>query len=205
MRRNLMGKEVSTEALSTPSTYAPLVRRSLRRATVVSVAIVAVIFTVAFGPLAFRNPEAFAAAMTRPGALHAPDLGLIAEAPLAIQLHLLTLAAAIGVTGVLLFGVKGERLHRTLGWTWIAAMMTTAVAALFIKAAPFGPHIGPFGVLHIFSAMTLVGAPQAVLAARRHDVARHARLLSGLVVGGLGLAGLAAFLPGRLMWAVFFG
>jgi uncharacterized membrane protein len=29
--------------------------------------------------------------------------------------------------------------------------------------------------------------------------------VSGLVIGGLGIAGLAAFLPGRILWAVFLG
>jgi uncharacterized membrane protein len=29
--------------------------------------------------------------------------------------------------------------------------------------------------------------------------------MSGLFVGGMGVAGLFAFLPGRLLWYVFFG
>lgn len=43
------------------------------------------------------------------------------------------------------------------------------------------------------------------LVARRHDVARHAQIISGFVIGGVGIAGITAFLPGRILWAVFFG
>jgi uncharacterized membrane protein len=122
-----------------------------------------------------------------------------------VKIHLATIAGAIGVAAILMSGVKGTRLHRVLGWSWAAFMLATAVSALFIRAPTGLPSVGGVGVLHIFSAVTLVLVPVAVLAARRHDVARHARMMSGLVVGGLGVAGLFAFLPGRLLWTVFFG
>ena len=41
--------------------------------------------------------------------------------------------------------------------------------------------------------------------ARRHKVRLHARMMTGLFTGGLVLAGMLAFMPGRLMWEMFLG
>lgn len=125
------------------------------------------------------------------------------QASPAIQIHLATITVALAVTAILMSGVKGSRLHRVLGWTWSGAMLVTAVSALFIRAQ-VGPTLLGFGFLHIFALLTLVSVPRAVLAARRHDVVSHARIISAFVLGGLGVAGLAAFLPGRLVWSIFF-
>ena len=78
-------------------------------------------------------------------------------------------------------------------------------ATLFIPAPPGSASFHGLGFLHLFALFTFVSVPRAVLAARAHDVNRHARIVSGFLVGGLGLAGLLAFLPGRLMWQVVFG
>jgi len=120
-------------------------------------------------------------------------------------IHGIVLVGAIVVAGILMSGVKGSRLHRVLGWCWASFMLLTAVSALFIRAPTGLPSVAGVGVLHVFSAATLVLVPLAVAAARRHDVARHARMMTGLVGGGLGVAGLFAFLPRRLLWTVFFG
>jgi uncharacterized membrane protein len=136
---------------------------------------------------------------------HAPRLAPILAASLAIKIHLLTIAAALGVGVVLASGVKGDRLHRTLGWVWSACMLVTALATLFIHAPVGLPSIAGIGLLHIFAAVVLVFLPLGLLAARRHDTLRHARTMSGLLIGGLGVAGLFAFMPGRLMWQVLFG
>jgi uncharacterized membrane protein len=179
-------------------------RRSLARASVVSTAVIALIFGLTFIPVAVRDPEGFVHAFSRGGTLHAPDLTPVLRAPPAIQIHLATIVVALAATGALMSGVKGTRLHRTLGWTWSVAMVVTALSAMFIRAQ-VGPNIAGFGFLHVFAVMTLVSVPRAVMAARRHDVASHARIISAFVVGGLGVAGIAAFLPGRLVWTVFFG
>lgn len=183
----------------TLSTAAPPLGRLLGR----SLLIAGTITAAALAPVVIQHPDAFAAMLAR--APHWPDVRPIAEASLAIKLHLATIAGAILVGGVLMSGVKGTRLHRTLGWTWASFIMLTAVSALFIRAPTGLPGIAGVGLLHIFSGITLVVAPLGVAAARRHQVERHARLMSGLFVGGLGVAGLFAFLPGRLLWQVLFG
>jgi uncharacterized membrane protein len=197
---------VSQQALSTEAPgLAPrqatrgVLRRALLYATAVSLAIVG----VAAGPGLVHNWRRIVADELRPP--HAPDLGAIAQAPLPVQLHLATLSVAIVCTIVLLSGVKGSRLHRMLGWTWSVAMLSTASATLFIHAPPGSASIFGLGYLHLFALLTFISVPRAVLAARSHRVDRHARIIAGFLVGGLGLAGLFAFLPGRLMWQVVFG
>jgi uncharacterized membrane protein len=132
---------------------------------------------------------------------HAPDLGLVAHAPLAIQLHLFAVLLAFAVGVALLIGVKGRTFHRTLGWVWVAAMMTGAVSSLFIRII----NHGSLSYIHLLAGWTIVALPMAVFAARTHRVKMHARFMTGLFTGGLILAGLLAFLPGRLMWEMWFG
>lgn len=135
--------------------------------------------------------------------LRAPDFGLLAAAPTAIQIHVAAALTALAIGIVLLAGIKGTRLHRALGWTWVLAMGTTAVSSFFIHAINPG---GPAGLslIHLLSGWTMVGLPMAVYAARRHRVQTHRRAMTGMFVGGLIVAGLLTFLPGRLMWAIFF-
>ena len=136
--------------------------------------------------------------------LHAPRWPLFLAAPSAIQIHVAAALTALAIGVVLLAGVKGDRLHRTLGWLWVLAMATTAVSSFFIhQINPGGP--AGLSLIHLLSGWTVVGLPMAVYAARRHRVADHRRAMTGMFVGGLIVAGLLTFLPGRLMWAIFFG
>ena len=132
---------------------------------------------------------------------HAPDWRLLLASPPAIQVHVVAALTALAIGIVLLIGVKGNRLHRTLGWTWVLAMATTAISSFFIHQI----NPGGLSLIHALSGWTLVGLPMAVHAARRHRVEAHRRAMTGMFVGGLVVAGLLTFLPGRLMWAVFFG
>jgi uncharacterized membrane protein len=139
------------------------------------------------------------------GHLHWPNWSPLASTSLVIQAHVATvlMAAAIGL--FLMIGRKGTRLHRQIGYVYMAAMFATGLITLTIPRAPFGPHLGPFGPLHIFSLFALVNVPAALWAAREGRWMLHGRIMGGLFVGGIGIAGLLAFMPGRLMWQVFFG
>ena len=135
--------------------------------------------------------------------LRAPDFGLLAAAPSAIQIHVAAALTALAIGVVLLAGIKGTRLHRALGWTWVLAMGTTAVSSFFIHTINPGGAAG-LSFIHLISGWTVVSLPMAVHAARRHRVQAHRRAMTGMFVGGLIVAGALTFLPGRLMWAVFF-
>jgi uncharacterized membrane protein len=81
-------------------------------------------------------------------------------------------------------------------------MATIAVSSFWIHDLRM---IGPFSPIHLLSIFTLAVLPLAVLAARRHDVARHRRAMLGLFLGALVVAGLFTLLPGRIMHAAVFG
>lgn len=132
---------------------------------------------------------------------HTPDLALIAAAPPVIQLHIAGAVTAFVIGSVLLAGVKGTGLHKRLGWTWVIAMALTAISSLFIKVI----HPGHFSFIHLLSGWTLIALPMAIFAIRRRNIRLHRRAMTGMFVGGLLVAGLFTFLPGRLMWNVFLG
>jgi uncharacterized membrane protein len=132
---------------------------------------------------------------------HRPDWSLLSSAPVVIQLHVAAAMTALMIGVVLLAGVKGSRLHRVLGWTWVLAMAATAISSFFIRQL----NPGGLSLIHLLSGWTVIALPMAVHAARRHRVQAHRRAMTGMFVGGLIVAGLFTFLPGRLMWAVFFG
>jgi uncharacterized membrane protein len=133
--------------------------------------------------------------------LHAPELWRIAAAGPVIQLHLAGVTVALLIGVILLAGVKGSLAHRMLGWTWVVAMMTAAVSSLFIRII----NHGQFSFIHLLSGWTILALPMGVAFARRHKVKLHARMMTGLFTGGLIIAGLFAFMPGRLMWQMVFG
>jgi uncharacterized membrane protein len=132
---------------------------------------------------------------------HAPDWGLLARQPLVIQLHIAAALAALLLGTVQLVGIKGTGLHRLIGWSWVVAMVTVAVSSLFIRQI----NPGSFSLIHLLSGWTLIAVPMALFAIRRGRVRSHASGMTWTFVGGLIVAGAFTFLPGRLMWEVFFG
>jgi uncharacterized membrane protein len=164
---------------------------------VIMMVVVFAIIGASIGPNGF---EYIAQTFAR-GHLHAPDLALIARAPLVLQLHLLTVLFGFAIGTIQMIAPKGTVPHRVLGWTFAVFMLFTAIDALFIKDGPTW-RITP---IQIFSVIVLVTLPLAISSARRHKVDAHARSMTGLYFGGLILAGIIAFMPGRLMWRMFFG
>jgi uncharacterized membrane protein len=189
---------VSQQSLSPQAAKRAINVRVLAFQIAISVAVTALLTTLALKPGRLAAAGGFMAEAH----LHWPRLSLLTEASPAIKIHVVAVVSALIVGGVLLSGVKGNRLHRTLGWGWVVAMAGAAVASLFIQQITRGHG---FSWLHLFSGWTLIALPIAVVAARRHNVRMHSRTMTGLFVGGLIVAGITAFLPGRLMWDVFFG
>lgn len=161
--------------------------------TVATLAIIASSSDLMAAPLRFLNSLGW-----HP---HAPDLSLLAGAPLVIQLHVAGAATAFLIGCILLAGVKGTGLHKTLGWAWVAAMGLTAASSLFIRTI----NPGHFSFIHLLSGWTLIALPMAIVAIKRGKVAAHRKAMTGMFVGGLLVAGLFTFLPGRLMWRIFIG
>lgn len=132
---------------------------------------------------------------------HAPDWALLARQPWVIQLHIAAALLALLLGTVQLVGIKGTGLHRLIGWTWVVAMVTVAISSLFIRQI----NPGSFSLIHLLSGWTLIALPMALFAIRRGRVASHASGMTWTFVGGLIVAGAFTFLPGRLLWEVFFG
>lgn len=132
---------------------------------------------------------------------HTPDFSRIAAAPPVVQVHLTAALIALFIGAALKLRVKGTTAHKLLGWTWVIAMGTTAVSSLFIRTI----NPGHFSFIHLLSGWTIVGLPAAVYAIKRGKVAAHRRAMTGMFVGGLLIAGVFTFLPGRLLWTVFLG
>jgi uncharacterized membrane protein len=106
------------------------------------------------------------------------------------------------VVGLVQFaGPKGTTLHRTLGWLWVTAMLIVAISSFWIHGMK---QFGNFSWIHGLSIMVLVMLPLAVMAARRHRVSAHRKIMIGLFVGALIIAGGFTLLPGRIMNQVVF-
>lgn len=118
-----------------------------------------------------------------------------------IQAHVLAATGALVVGLGIFLNRKGSQFHRAMGWSWVALMAVTALTSLFIT----GLNGDAYSIIHGLTAFTLVILPLAVFAARRKDIAAHRRHMTGLFLGGLVVAGLFTFIPGRLMWSLFFG
>jgi uncharacterized membrane protein len=202
----MMEKRVSSELVSTEprSVIAPRINygQIFLRAVLIVVGITALIVGPPLLSGKLRLSAIQAPALTPP---HLPTLSLLVEAGPVIQAHLATVLLAMGIGVYLMANRKGTPVHRQLGWIYAGAMFITGVVTLFIPRLPVGPHLGPFGPLHLFSAFTLYGVPAALLAARRGNWSLHGRIMAGLFIGGVGIAGVAAFMPGRLMHQIFFG
>ena len=130
------------------------------------------------------------------------NLGLIAQAPLAVKIHLATVIPAFFIgTWLIFFSTKGARVHRGLGVVYLTLMTVTAITTLFIHVI----DPGHFSWIHLFVPLTLIGVTSTVLALRRRNIAGHKRSMIGLYVGALLIAGGFTFMPGMLMHGLFFG
>ena len=130
------------------------------------------------------------------------SLAPLLDASLAIQAHAFAAMSAFALGIVQLSAPKGTLPHRTIGWIWVALMVVVGVSSFFIHGMRL---FGIWSPIHLLSIFTLVALPLAVLAAHRHAVDRHRRAMISIFVGGLVVAGLLTFLPGRIMHAVAFG
>lgn len=149
------------------------------------------------GALLIAGTLLFAAALfavARAALGFAPPTPWVRDA--ALLLHLGTVIPAIPLGLYIFLARKGGARHKRLGKIWLTLMGTTAVATLFVRNS----EDGGFSWIHIFSVLTLIAIPKAILSARTGRIAEHKRHLLGLFVGALLIAGGASFLPGRTMW-----
>lgn len=133
--------------------------------------------------------------------LHAPNLSLWAQLSWVIKLHVMAALTALVIGTAILLQRKGSNLHKTLGWAWVFAMATTAISSLFIT----GLNGNSWSIIHLLSGWTIIALPMAIFAIRNRNVSAHRRAMTGMFVGGLLVAGALTFIPGRVMFEMFFG
>ena len=130
------------------------------------------------------------------------NLAPLLDAAPAIPLHAFAAMSAFMLGLLQVAGPKGTLPHRMLGWIWVLLMAAVAVSSFWIHQIKL---VGPWSPIHLLSIFTLIMLPVAVWRARRHRVAEHRRIMSGMFLGALVVAGLFTLLPGRIMHSVVFG
>ncbi len=157
-------------------------------AATIIITVLLAILSANFGGFATSNaPQTIAERMTIP-----------------VMIHIATIVPAVTLGGYILWGKKGDRLHKMLGKIWCVLMLITATATIWIGAPGSGIAGSGFSFLHIFTIVTFTSIPYAVWCIRRGDVEGHYRAMQGLFIGSL-IAGGFAFLPGRILHILAFG
>lgn len=121
--------------------------------------------------------------------------------PWTLWLHLVTMMITLALTPAILWMRRGTRLHRQLGYAWVAALAVTAIDSFAIRMA----NKGGLSFIHVLSVVTLIALPILVTSARRHQHARHRRTVRGLVIGALLTAGFFTFPFHRMLGSWLFG
>lgn len=119
----------------------------------------------------------------------------------ATQIHLATISAAFVIGSWMMLRPKGTPPHRALGVTYIVLMAVSAVSTFWIR----GIAHGGFSFLHFLSIFVLAALPYAWLMARRGRLRAHRYTMIGIYAGGIWIAGLLTFLPGRVLHKAVFG
>ena len=119
-----------------------------------------------------------------------------------IPVHAIAALVAMVLGGLQLWGPKGTRNHRMLGYIWVVLMAVVAFSGFFIHVLKM---VGPFSPIHLLSAVTLASLWYAIRAARRGDIRRHRRTIVALFWMALILTGFFTFWPGRVMHQVVTG
>jgi uncharacterized membrane protein len=131
------------------------------------------------------------------------SLATLTDLPLALQLHLWPALLALVLGPVALYRRRRDRLHKVLGYAWVAAMALVAGGAFWLEASVLPIAFG-FGPIHLLSIVVLHGLLRGVLAARAGDSAAHAAWMRGLYWQALIIAGTLTLLPGRTLNRVLF-
>jgi uncharacterized membrane protein len=131
------------------------------------------------------------------------------QAPLIVQVHAFGATAAFALGAVQIVAPKGTLPHKTIGVLWIAVMIIVTVSSAFIlRPAPAGAaYWERLSPIHLFIPLTTFGLVSGVLLLLRGgpSLKQHSRPFVSVFLGGLIIAGVLAFLPGRIMHEVAFG
>jgi uncharacterized membrane protein len=125
-----------------------------------------------------------------------------------IAVHMTAALGAVALGPVALWARLGRqqrpRLHRAVGFTWVALMLVTAISALFIRDFRL-PNIAGYTPIHLLVPFTLVTLVGAFHALAKGNIRAHRSRMQMLYVGACLVAGAFTLLPGRylgdLLWS----
>lgn len=96
------------------------------------------------------------------------------------------------------------RLHRTLGMTWVALMLVTALSAVFIRDFSL-PNLAGYTPIHLLVPVSLITLFVAFRQLYRGHVRSHRIAMVNLYFGACVTAGLFTLLPNRLLGGWLWG
>jgi len=121
----------------------------------------------------------------------------------AIHFHMIGIITALIATLLIFARARRSAQHRIFGWVWVVGMALAAGSSFFIPSIEQG---GGFSPIHIISIYVFCGIVAGIRAIRKHrNIRAHRNAMVGMTIGGLGIAGILSFLPGRIMTAVILG
>lgn len=123
------------------------------------------------------------------------------EAPVAVQIHLISALEALALGPFVLYRRRRDRLHKIMGYVWATNMLITALSSFFILETRV---MGPFSPIHLLSLWTLFNLRASITAVRQGRLDAHRKIMAWLYWGGLVTAGILSFIPGRLMSQTLF-
>jgi uncharacterized membrane protein len=127
---------------------------------------------------------------TEPGTRAHMTLEPILNAPIAVQLHVITVLPAFVIgTWLIFFSRKGSRHHKLLGKTFLGLMVATSLLSFLVhERRPENPLFG-LSPIHILAAFVLFASWRAYSAVKAGDVATHRIWMLGIYTGSLVING----------------
>lgn len=105
--------------------------------------------------------------------------------------HVVAALFALAIGPVQIFRRRRDRIHRTMGYVWIAAMYYVCFSSFGIVTA------GHFTWLHGLSAFTIMTVTLGLISAIRRNIPSHKGNMIGSYIGTAIAFGFAVGVPGR--------
>lgn len=129
-----------------------------------------------------------------------------------IAVHMTAALLALVTGPFAIWARKGHtqrpRLHRALGYGWVACMVLTALSAFFIRDHSL-PNVGGFTFIHLFIPLTLGSLFVAFRALAVGNLRLHSMTMQRLYCSACLLTGSLTLLPsrylGQLLWGQWLG
>lgn len=131
------------------------------------------------------------------------NFGALTFASPAVIIHLIFALSAFVIGGFQLVTKKGTRTHRMLGYTWVVAMVVVCLTSFGIKEVMPHGMFGGYSPIHLLSLFVLVQLARGIYFAKNKNIKMHRRCMLYTYIGGLIIAGIFTFMPGRLLFKVF--